>query len=135
MIRSTFKLLAVAVLGFGGLAAGAMPSAQADDPPPGCAIPGMVIMGGAGNDVLTGTPYNDVIYGNGGNDTINGMGGQDTIYGGDGNDVLLGGDCDDMIYGEDGHDKIDGQAGEGDYGDGGPLTDRCSAATETQVSC
>ncbi|MCX7247176.1 MAG: Ig-like domain-containing protein [Burkholderiales bacterium] len=49
----------------------------------------MLISGGAGNDILTGTTGADLIYGNGGDDRITGMGGGDSIYGGSGIDTVV----------------------------------------------
>jgi hypothetical protein len=49
------------------------------------------IDGGAGNDVITGTPFVDVILGGAGADTINGGQGDDVITGGADNDALNGG--------------------------------------------
>jgi Ca2+-binding RTX toxin-like protein len=136
MLRTAFNLLAAAVLSVGGLAAGALPAAQAEDPPL-CGIPGAVITGTNANDVLVGTPYDDTIYGLDGNDQIDGLGGHDTIYAGDGNDVVRGEECDDTMYGGPGKDRMDGGPGN-DAGFGGvpgPPDDRCSAATEAQTNC
>lgn len=49
----------------------------------------MLISGGAGNDILTGTTGADLIYGNGGDDRITGLGGGDSIYGGSGIDTVV----------------------------------------------
>ena len=46
------------------------------------------ILGGTGNDVLTGTPGADELVGNRGDDTIDGGGGPDVLDGGPGNDTL-----------------------------------------------
>ncbi|MFM9938440.1 MAG: VCBS domain-containing protein [Hyphomicrobiaceae bacterium] len=48
-----------------------------------------LIVGGSGNDVLTGTSEEDNIYGAAGNDTLNGAGGPDHLYGGTGNDTFV----------------------------------------------
>ena len=50
-----------------------------------------VIMGGSGNDRLTGTGYSDVIQGEAGNDKLYGRDGNDTLQGGVGDDTLNGG--------------------------------------------
>lgn len=60
-----------------------------------------ILIGGAGNDSLTGTTTNDandpdvdyanLIIGNGGNDTLNGLDANDTLDGGLGDDVFNGG--------------------------------------------
>lgn len=47
------------------------------------------IIGGAGNDLLTGDGANNVLNGGGGDDTIVGSGGSDTLDGGTGTNTLL----------------------------------------------
>lgn len=47
------------------------------------------VVGGAGNDVISGSAADNVLDGGDGNDRIDGGGGVDTFRGGDGNDVLL----------------------------------------------
>ena len=47
------------------------------------------LIGGAGNDVLTGDNQDNTINGSAGNDTINGMGGNDTLIGGPGDDTFV----------------------------------------------
>lgn len=47
------------------------------------------IIGGAGNDNLTGNSVNNVLIGNAGNDTLNGGAGIDTLIGGTGNDIYI----------------------------------------------
>jgi len=68
----------------------------------------VLILGGAGDDILWGNDGNDRIDGSLGNDIIDGGGGDDTllgrndtdqIYGGIGNDVIEGGAGDDLLYG------------------------------------
>jgi Ca2+-binding RTX toxin-like protein len=53
------------------------------------------IVGGTGNDVLTGADIwsnrNNILDGGAGNDTLNGLDGDDTLIGGAGNDTLDGG--------------------------------------------
>jgi len=101
---------------------------------------GAIIVGGEGNDTLTGGDLNDVIYGGEGNDTINGSGGYDILFGdtgrvadslnpkfissrvldSDGDDTVSGGDGDDVIFGAGGDDTLDGGAGNDVIiGDGG----------------
>jgi len=48
-----------------------------------------VLIGGAGNDVLVGSPANDSFDGGDGDDTIIGNGGTDTVTGGTGGDTIL----------------------------------------------
>jgi hypothetical protein len=49
------------------------------------------VIGGSGNDQITGDGVANVLDGRGGNDTINAGGGADTIIGGIGNDTMNGG--------------------------------------------
>lgn len=46
------------------------------------------MIGGDGNDFLTGTPGNDTLDGGAGNDTLEGLAGNDNLIGGSGNDVF-----------------------------------------------
>ncbi len=69
-------------------------------------------VGGAGNDLITGTDGDDIINGGAGNDTINGLGGNDQIWDGAGNDSVNGGDGNDSLYGGAGNDSLNG--GDGD---------------------
>lgn len=69
------------------------------------------VLGGAGNDSLTGSTGSDSMSGGAGNDSLQGNGGADTIDGGAGNDVLTGGSGNDSILGGDGNDTIDSGAG------------------------
>lgn len=48
-----------------------------------------VMVGGTGNDTLSGSLGKDALYGGAGNDQLNGNGGFDKLYGGDGNDRLF----------------------------------------------
>ena len=63
------------------------------------------VIGGTGNDSITGTSSANVLAGNDGADTISGSGGNDTLQGGAGDDRLTGGT---------GNDSIDGGTGTGD---------------------
>lgn len=58
--------------------------------------------GGAGNDVLAGSP---------GGDTLRGGDGSDYLFGWDGSDYLYGGADNDVIYGGLGTDRFEGGAG------------------------
>ncbi len=78
------------------------------------------VIGGSGDDLLTGSTGadtisggsgNDVLAGNGGADTISGDAGDDSVTGGSGADVLSGGDGNDTITGSTGNDSITGGAG------------------------
>ena len=57
------------------------------------------IIGGSGNDTLTGDNLGNTLKGGDGNDTLNGAAGIDTINGDAGNDVLMGGAGNDVING------------------------------------
>jgi len=94
-----------------GLAFGFIPAVN---PAPMCNGLVPTLRGGAGPDVLTGTPGDDIIWGGAGNDVIRGLGGNDIICGGRGADELRGGNGDDLIFG----------AGEGDVVIGGPGNDQ-----------
>ncbi|MGH2948921.1 MAG: calcium-binding protein [Solirubrobacteraceae bacterium] len=77
----------------------------------------VTVDGGAGNDVITGSPEVDTLSGGDGNDRVVGAQGGDTMAGGNGNDVLVWnpGDGSDVMDGEAGADDIEvngGSAGE-----------------------
>jgi S-layer protein len=69
------------------------------------------IIGGAGDDDLTGSTGADTITGGAGDDFLDGDDGDDTLNGGDGDDFLDGGDGDDTLNGGDGDDIITGGTG------------------------
>jgi Ca2+-binding RTX toxin-like protein len=71
----------------------------------------MRIVGGPGDDVLTGTERRDFIHGRGGSDTLSGEGGGDFLFGGRGADTLEGGAGPDSIYAGRGADTLEGGAG------------------------
>jgi len=90
------------------------------------------VVGGSGNDTITGNAANNSLDGADGNDTIKGMGGNDFLYGGSDSDNLDGGDGNDVVSGyyywawpgpgEDGADTVGGGTGDdtlygGDAGD------------------
>ncbi len=50
------------------------------------------IVGGSGNDSLTGNDKNNVLDGGAGDDILSGLGGDDTLYAGLGTNILYGGD-------------------------------------------
>ncbi len=112
-------------------------------PPPGAivAVPGVITVGTAGDDVIYGTNGDDRIAGMGGNDLIVGLAGSDQISGGDGDDTICGGDGRDFLTGGAGNDTISGDAGNddisGDDGDdtlmGGTGIDRISGGAGTDV--
>jgi Ca2+-binding RTX toxin-like protein len=68
-----------------------------------------VVVGGAGNDTLTGSANADTIYGGPGNDTITGGDGDDTLHGDAGDDTFVcGADADgaDVFNGGAGTDTV-----------------------------
>ncbi len=78
------------------------------------------VLGGNGDDNLTGSASNNKIGAGGGNDTLNGLsgddtlngkGGNDSLNGGSGNDTLLGGFGKDILLGGGGQDKLTGGGG------------------------
>lgn len=76
------------------------------------------IVGGVGNDSLTGNDHSNVIEGGKGNDTIKG---------GKGNDEIKGNDGDDKLIGDKGEDKLNGGLGSN--------TCYLDENDETSVSC
>lgn len=69
------------------------------------------LIGGSGNDTLTGSAAANRLEGGPGDDTLYGMDGDDVLIGGAGNDTLYGGNGDDtFLYlsatGTEGHDTI-----------------------------
>jgi Ca2+-binding RTX toxin-like protein len=71
----------------------------------------LVLRGGEGDDLMTGTAGVDTYYGMGGNDTLTGDAGNDLLYGGNGNDSIDGGTGADTIWGEAGNDVLTGGGG------------------------
>ncbi|MBL8818926.1 MAG: hypothetical protein JNL58_23055 [Planctomyces sp.] len=57
------------------------------------------VLGGSGNDSLSGGAGRDFILGQAGNDDIRGGDGHDVLIGGDGNDTMRGGRGDDVLIG------------------------------------
>lgn len=72
------------------------------------------LVGGSGDDVLTGHTAGETIEGGDGNDTINGGAGDDTLYGDGGNDTINGGDGNDTLFGGGGIDQAVGGNGDAD---------------------
>ena len=82
----------------------------------------ITLIGGAGNDTLTGTMHGDVLLGRAGNDRLNardeadllfGEAGNDTLRGGAGTDGLHGGDANDRVFGDG--DTLSGGAGDDEF--------------------
>jgi hypothetical protein len=69
------------------------------------------VLGGEGNDTITGSDGADTLSGSGGNDLLFGGSGDDRLGGGTGKDVLVGGIGRDRLYGDAGNDVITGGAG------------------------
>ena len=72
----------------------------------------VAVLGGDGNDSITGSVFNDVANGNQGDDTLTGEASSDYLRGGKGSDVLVGGLESDLLSGNLDNDTLDG--GEGD---------------------
>jgi serralysin len=77
------------------------------------------LMGGPGNDHLTGGDERDSLFGGDGNDHLYGRAETDFLFGEQGSDVIDGGDGDDYLYGDSGDDVLTGGVGR-DTLDGGP---------------
>jgi Ca2+-binding RTX toxin-like protein len=75
------------------------------------AVVGVTLVGGDGNDVLTGGAANDTLEGNQGNDTLTGGAGNDTLTAGEGNDTVFAGAGNDNVEGQAGIDQIFGGGG------------------------
>jgi Ca2+-binding RTX toxin-like protein len=71
----------------------------------------LIILGGDGNDTITGSRFADKIFGGSGDDNIVGFSGADVIHGEAGNDRIDGGYGGDRIFGEDGNDTLVGGPG------------------------
>lgn len=67
-----------------------------------------LILGGSGNDTVSGLTGRDFLLGETGNDRLLGGSGSDTLDGGEGQDELLGGSGRDRLEGEDGDDELNG---------------------------
>ena len=112
------------------------------------------VVGGAGNDSLTGNPQanlldggagddaidagagNDTLAGGAGNDLIDGSFGNDSVDGGAGNDRLTGGTGSDDVRGGAGADSLHGRDGDVDRLDCGADADTVDADTgDTVAEC
>ena len=74
--------------------------------------PGIALLGGIGNDNLTGTYGDDTLSGGAGNDTLIGDLGDDSLIGGQGDDLICAGDGNDTLIGGAGNDSLSGGAGD-----------------------
>jgi Ca2+-binding RTX toxin-like protein len=79
------------------------------------------LIGGSGDDLLTGNNLDNV---------LNGSDGNDTLYGNDGNDTLIGGRGDDWLYGGNGDDLLLDNLG-ANHLSGGTGNDTASFAADT----
>jgi Ca2+-binding RTX toxin-like protein len=72
-----------------------------------------VVIGGVGDDSITGSPKRDILRGGAGDDTLVGNDGDDLLVGGDGADVIKGGLGDDtiMVIDLNSTDTVDGGDG------------------------
>jgi Ca2+-binding RTX toxin-like protein len=82
-----------------------------------------LVLGGAGNDRMTGGRFRDSLEGGGGDDSAAGGRGRDVLLGNAGNDKLNGGADDDLLSGNAGDDLLIGGAG-ADLLGGGAGNDR-----------
>jgi Ca2+-binding RTX toxin-like protein len=73
------------------------------------------IIGGPGNDSVTGTNSNETLVGNGGNDTLDGSGGNDSLDGSAGTDSITGGAGNDILIGGADNDSLDGGSNDDRY--------------------
>ena len=93
-----------------------------------------VVLGGDGNDEITGSANADELHGGNGDDTLNGGAGNDVLYGGPGNDEVNGGADDDSVV-ESGNDTAYSPAIAAGTGDdvvnGGAGVDKVSYASRT----
>jgi Ca2+-binding RTX toxin-like protein len=69
------------------------------------------VLGGSGNDVITGNGQANLLRGNVGDDKLNGGNGNDVLHGGSGRDTLDGGAGDDVLIGGFGNDILTGGGG------------------------
>jgi murein DD-endopeptidase MepM/ murein hydrolase activator NlpD/Ca2+-binding RTX toxin-like protein len=70
------------------------------------------VIGGSGNDTLTGDAQNNVLKGNGGNDVLDGGDGSNLLLGGAGNDTITAGTGRDLLIGGAGQDQLSGGSGD-----------------------
>lgn len=100
------------------------------------------VVGGSGNDKLTGDSAANILYGGAGKDIVSGGTGADLIHGGQGNDSLSGNDGRDILNGDDGNDSLKGGSGSdnllGDVGndslDGGTASDILAGGLGTDTA-
>ena len=71
-----------------------------------------ILIGGAGEDTLSGSAGHDTLDGGDADDVLSGGSGSDALYGGDGADDLSGGSEADILSGGDGDDQLNGGSGD-----------------------
>jgi Ca2+-binding RTX toxin-like protein len=76
-------------------------------------MPRATLLGGEGDDILTGSANADELDGGPGDDALFGRGGNDRVIGGPGHDHLSGGSGVDQFFGGEGDDEIVWLPGEG----------------------
>lgn len=95
------------------------------------------VVGGSGDDTLSGTSSADFIFGRGGNDTVAAGDGNDRIFGEAGQDTLSGEGGDDTLVGGAGADILIGGAANDSYefrrGDGADIVRDASGSTDTII--
>lgn len=69
------------------------------------------ILGGSGQDLLTGSALSNFLISGDGNDRVDGGSGNDNLYGGDGRDRMIGGSGHDLVNGGSGNDILFGGSG------------------------
>ncbi len=77
----------------------------------GTGVADVIMLGGAGDDRLTGNELNGEFFGGDNNDTIDAFGGADAVHGDAGNDTLNAGSGNDYMEGDAGDDTITGGSG------------------------
>jgi Ca2+-binding RTX toxin-like protein len=90
------------------------------------------LMGGSGDDRLTGDGDANTLQGGPGLDELRGLAGADTFLGGPGGDAIAGNDGADDLFGEGGNDGLNGGAGTDDCDGGAGRQDtarNCEATT------
>ena len=75
------------------------------------------VIGGSGNDEITGDNLANSLHGGAGKDTISGLRGNDRLFGDAGNDKLIGGEGSDQMTGGPGADKFVFQSAQSQAGD------------------
>jgi Ca2+-binding RTX toxin-like protein len=72
---------------------------------------GCTLIGGSGDDEISGDDGPDFIEAGEGDDFVDSRGGRDTVYGGEGVDIIFAGEGNDHVFGGSGNDRINGGAG------------------------